>query len=278
MCFSPLVEEAMKGAIFSKKLATAALAIILMPLCAWPRGLQGRTVAPTLTDDAQQGGSVREPSYDGKPLTFWVQALHNRDKEMMPSALEAIISIGPDARSAAPELVQIVSAPFAPIQLGVDPDKVIARKLEDIDFRSGAVDALGAIGQDASSATIPLIQWALKVRVLPAAVANAKDDALFVDMVAIDAIERMRVAGAVVSFGDSAFPTIARLLKSRDTETRKFATVILSENALPIASNLLKSRDCDDQQLGIEILTNLEPAVGRSYIAALKGMVVCEAD
>jgi hypothetical protein len=240
--------------------------------------LQGSTVPPTLTDDAQHGRFSEEPSYDGKPLSFWVQALHNRDKALMPSALDAIMSIGPDASSAAPELVQIVSAPFAPIRLGVDPDNLIARKLEEVDLRSGAVDALASIGETASSATIPLIQWALMVRVLPAEDANFKDDSLFVDIVAIDAIERMRVAGAVVSFGDAALPTVAGLLKSPDTELRKFAVVILSENALPIASRLLKSRDCDDQQLGIDILTDLEPAVGRTYLDALKSMKVCEAD
>jgi hypothetical protein len=101
---------------------------------------------------------------------------------------------------------------------------------------------LTAIGEAAASSTVPLIEWALTVRVIPMNLDDLKDGELFVDLITIDVLERMRVAGAVARFGPAAAPAIVELLKSQDGEKRKLGVAILGEGALPIVAELLKSQ------------------------------------
>ena len=204
----------------------------------------------------------RESMYQGKPLSYWLRSIRDRDDKIV-LALDAITDLGPEAWPAVEELTRIVAEPFTPVRIGVDLDDVVAAKLFSIRLRSGAIDALTAIGEAAASSALPLIQWALAVRVIPINLDNVKDNELFVDLITIDVLERMRVAGAVARFGPAAAPAVAALLKSSDDEKRKLAVAILSENTLPIVARLLKSRNCEDQKRGIAILADMWPVVAK---------------
>jgi hypothetical protein len=212
----------------------------------------------------------------GKPLSYWIDALRNRGEEMN-LAFSAINALGPDAESAVPELVQILSEPFSAIWIGGDTHEQVAAKVANIQLRSNAVDALGAIGSLAASSTPSLIQWALMVRVVPMNVRTRADEELYIDLIAIDVLERMRVAGAVALFGKSAFLPVAVSLSSQNDEERKLAVAILSEHAAPIAASLLKSENCEYRKLGIAILTDMWPVVSGDHIKDLAGALTCGA-
>jgi hypothetical protein len=108
---------------------------------------------------------IDQPMYQGKSLSFWVQVIRDRDEKLMQIAFDALRSMGPQAWPAVPELTQMVSAPFTAIHIGKDSDEEISSKLYDIEMRSEAIDTLATIGDAASSATIPIIDWALTIRV-----------------------------------------------------------------------------------------------------------------
>ena len=223
------------------------------------------------------GETPRESMYQGKPLSYWLRSLRDRDDKIV-LALDAMTDLGPDAWPAVEELTRIVAEPFTPVRIGEDLRDVVAAKLSSIRLRSGAIDALTAIGEAAASSTLPLIQWALAVRVIPINLDILSDNELFVDLLTIDVLERMRVAGAVARFGPAAAPAVAALLKSSDDEKRKLAVAILSENTLPIVAHLLKSRNCQDQRRGIAILADMWPVVAKDHLTELKTALVCDPD
>src|SRR5689334_16397135 len=119
----------------------------------------------------------------GRPLSYWIESLQNRNEEMK-LAFAAINSLGPDAESAVPELVQILTEPFTAIWVGTDTREQVARKISNIQLRADAIDALGAIGAPAAPSTPVLIQWALMVRVIPMNVTTRADEELYIDLVA----------------------------------------------------------------------------------------------
>jgi len=47
-----------------------------------------------------------EPTYDGKTITEWIEALEDKDVAVRKSAAEALSRIGPDAKAAVPSLIQ----------------------------------------------------------------------------------------------------------------------------------------------------------------------------
>lgn len=102
---------------------------------------------------------------------------------------------------------------------------------------------------------------------------NVKDNELFVDLITLDVLERMRVAGAVARFGPAAAPAVLALLKSPDGEKRKLGVAILNANALPIAARLLKSRSCEDRDGGLAILADMWPVVAKEHLAELNALV-----
>jgi hypothetical protein len=218
----------------------------------------------------------REPMYQGEPLSHWLKSIRDRDDTIV-LAFDAIRDLGPDAWPAVEELTRIVAEPFTPVRIGVDQDNVIASKLSSIRLRADAIDALTAIGEAAASSAAPLIQWALTVRVIPINL-DREGNELFVDLITLDVLERMRVAGAVARFGPAAAPAIVALLKSPDGEKRKLGVAILSENALPIAASLLTSRNCEDRKRGIAILADMWPVVAKEHLAGLKAALVCNAN
>jgi hypothetical protein len=225
----------------------------------------------------QQGAVPREPTYEGKTLDFWIRALRERDEANMLLAFDAIRSMGPDAWTAVPELTRVVSAPFTPINLGKDSEYAIATKLYEIALRSEAIDALAIIGEAASPATMPVIHWALAIRVVPPNVENNEAQEMFVDLVTLDVEYRMTALTAVQHFGSATNPIVERLLKSSDAESRKIAVLILGTDVLPIVTDLLNSNDCEEQQLGTKILGDMGPFVAKAYLAQLKQMAACEA-
>lgn len=219
-----------------------------------------------------------EPHFDGKPLSYWMKAIRDRDEETLSLALDAITILGPDARGAVPDLMHLVSDPFRPIQLGKDSDSTIASKLYDIEVRSAAIDALASIGDAASSATLPVIEWALTVRVIPTKISSREEYERFVALVTLEAEYRIRVINAIEEFGERAFPVLMRLLRSPDPERRKLAAIALGSDILPIVSELVVSPDCDDVQLGLAILRDMTPAVAPIYVAELQKMLTCDAN
>jgi len=217
-----------------------------------------------------------EPLYQGKPLNHWIASIQNRD-DQMSLAFEAIRDLGPKAQRAIPLLTQIVAAPFEPIRIGVDDREMILCKLADIDLRADAIDALTAIGEDAASSTSVLVGWALTKHTVVENMSGSSDYALFVDLVTIDALERIRVANAIGYFGPLAATEVFALLRSSDGEKRKLAVFILGEGALAIANSLLKSRDCAAQDIGIGIMSDMWPVVAKDSLFELKKTMTCEA-
>ena len=215
-----------------------------------------------------------EPMYRGKSLSYWVESIRNRDEEV-GLAFDAIHALGPEAWPAVRELSRIVAEPFTPVRIGLDKSDVIEDKLLNVQLRTDAIDALAAIGPAASSSAVPLIRWALTDRAIPDNLARTEDLEVFIEMVAVDVLQRMRVAGVVASFGRDVFPVVAALLGSPDDEERKLAVAILSEKVLPVAVVLLKSRDCEDRELGIDILHDMWPVMREDYLAELRMELPC---
>jgi hypothetical protein len=147
---------------------------------------------------------------------------------------------------------------------------LIVSKLLDIGLRAESIDALASIGEPAAPSSATLIHWALTIRVVPGDKGDAKDQERFIDLVTLDVLERMRVAGAIAQFGRRAIPAIAVLLASPDDEERKLAVAILSENALPIAAELLKSENCEEREVGMAILVDMWPVVPKEHLIALE--------
>jgi hypothetical protein len=191
--------------------------------------------------------------------------------------LGRIVMFDADPQKSVLELAGILDEPFDPIRVGVDSGDVIAEKLSEIQCRADIVDLLGIMGEMAASSSAALMDWALAKRVIAPIRPDPVDNGLFVDLLAIDILERMRVAGAVARFGPAAVREIAIALKSGDGERRKLAVAILSENSLPVARILLKSEDCDDRMLGISILADMWPVIPKDHLKELKNATVCDA-
>jgi hypothetical protein len=211
----------------------------------------------------------QERTYLGKPLTFWLRVLRDRDEELISKAFDAIYSLGEDAWVTVPELSRIVGAPFEPIEIGRDSTETIGSKLYDISVRSEAIEALGWIGTPAAPSTVLLVKWGLMRRISLNIKRSSENDQLFVELVAMDAEQRMRVAGAVARLGDDTFPAVADMLASSNPAKRKLAIAILSQHALPVAAELLRSNTCDDRRLGLQMLKDMDLVVEQAYIDEL---------
>jgi hypothetical protein len=219
-----------------------------------------------------------DPIYQGKPLSYWLKAIRNRDEEGMLLAFDGIRFLGPEAWTAVPVLTEIMTAPFAPIHVGRDSEDLILSKLWDIAIRSEAIDSLASIGKASSSATLGMIDWATTLRVIPPEMHNPADDERFIDLVAMDVEQRIHIIVAITEFGEAALPTVTRLLRSADPERRKLAIAILGEEAMWIAMDLLRSGECEDTRLGITILGDMDPVVAKAYLTELDSMPVCYAN
>jgi len=224
---------------------------------------------------AESNAGQPDPVYDGRPLTQWLKSIQDRDKDMA-DAFDAIQGLGPLAWPAVPDLVRIVGAPFTPIQAGVDETDVVISKLDDIEVRAKAVDALASMGGAASASADVLIEWALTVRVVPGNLETVERQSLFIDLVASDILERMRVAGVVAEFGPGAASAVADLLASTNADRRKFGVAILSERALPVAADMLKSAKCENRELGFAMFADMWPVIAPAHLVQLKSILGCQ--
>ncbi len=215
----------------------------------------------------------QERTYQGKPLTFWLKVIRDRDDEQLSAAFDAIHSLGPDAWVAVPDLARLVEAPFAAIDIDRDSEDTVAAKLYDVAVRTEAIGTLGWMGESAAPSTRALLDWGLTKRVIPPVKHSPDSDELFIELVAMDAEQRMRVAGAVAQFGQATLPAIAKMLASTDASKRKLAVAILSQDALPVATELLRSKRCDDHELGLQILKDMDLVVSAVYIDELSRQI-----
>src|SRR5262245_66474045 len=62
----------------------------------------------------------QDRSYLGKPLTYWLQVIRDRDEEMISVAFDAVRSLGEDGWIAVPDLARVVEGHFAPIDIAND--------------------------------------------------------------------------------------------------------------------------------------------------------------
>ncbi|HET9941958.1 MAG TPA: hypothetical protein VFR05_01375 [Terriglobia bacterium] len=216
---------------------------------------------------------LEDPVSMGEPLSHWVKVIRDRNAEELGMAFDAIVELGPAASAAVPELTQIVAEPFTPIRLGSDDKREVLSKLGIILMKGDAIDGLGAIGQKAAPSARSVIEWSLTVRVLPPE--DPAANALFIDLVTMDVMERMRGAGTVAQFGIGAAPAVQELMESGDSERRKFAVAILNEATLPIVSDLMNSGHCRDRMLGLSALTDMWPVVASSHLDALNEILAC---
>jgi hypothetical protein len=225
--------------------------------------------------DGERDRLFQERSYLGKPLVYWLNIIRSRNEEGITLAFDAVRSLGPDGWIAVPDLTRLIAAPFSPIEIGMDSQESVAAKLYDIAVRAEAIDTLAWMGESGSPAALSLIRWALAERIIPDPSRNPDNDELFVELVIVDAEQRMRVAGAIAQFGPDASPMIAALLSATNPAKRKLGVAILSEGALPIAAELLHSRDCEDQKLGFLILEDMDLVVAQSHLDELKKGLGC---
>jgi hypothetical protein len=224
-----------------------------------------------------RGDKVQDgPVALGEPLSYWLKVIRDRNTEELGLAYEAIIELGPAASAAVPDLTDIVAEPFTPIRIGRDDKREVLSKLKAIFTKGGAVDGLGAIGVEAAPSAPAVIEWSLTVRVVPPE--DGTSSPLYIDMVAMDVLERMRGAGTIAQFGIEAAPAVQRLMQSADSDRRKFAVAILNESSLPIVSDLLKSTSCYDRMLGLNVLADMWPVVASSHLTALPEILACTED
>lgn len=215
----------------------------------------------------------KDPVSLGKPLSYWIKAIHDRNVEELESAFDAIVELGPRASAAVPELTQIVAEPFSPIRIGIDDRRQLLTKLQIILMKGAAIDGLGAIGPEAAPSARSVIEWSLTIRVLPPE--DRAADAIFLELVFMDVLERMRGAGTVAQFGIEAAPAVLELMESDNSDRRKFAVAILNEATLPIVSDLMKSENCRERMLGLSVLGDMWSVVPSSHLDALTDMLAC---
>jgi hypothetical protein len=220
-----------------------------------------------------------DPVALGQPLSYWIQVVRDRNEKEIGEAFAAMVLLGPAASSAVPELIRIVEEPFTPIDLTNDTRYDVSSKLRIILMKAGAVDSLGAIGERAARAAGPVLKWSLTVRVAPVTISpDTTPDPLFVELVTMDVLERMRGAGSVAQFGSKAAGPVQKLMESGNAETRKLAVAILNEGALPIVKDLMTSSSCRDRVLGLSMLADMWPVVPEEHLRTLKSIFQCGAE
>jgi hypothetical protein len=222
--------------------------------------------------------SQSEPAALGHPLGYWMKAIRDRELEKSDLAFDALVQIGPAAWRAVPELREIVATPFSPIRMGKDSNAEMYAKLLDIHLRAGAVDSLGAIGNAASPTAEAMIRWGLTIRVVPPETGPVGGDPFYLELVGVDVLERMRVAGAVARLGSEAADAVQALIDSPDNEKRKFAAAILNDTTVTVATDLMRSESCEDRLAGLSLLSAMWPVVAKDHLLALQDLLKCMED
>ncbi len=171
------------------------------------------TAALTAADD-------KEPVYQGKPLSAWVEQLTDRSATARQEAAEAIGKIGPAAKSAVGPLLAALgdtddtvrdAAALALAAFGKDAvgPLTAALKHADANVRRGAAAAIGRIGPGAKDAVTPLV-------------AVMKNDA---DSDVREAA--IRALGSIGPDAKAAAPALRDALTDRDQGVREAAAAAL---------------------------------------------------
>lgn len=252
-------------------LATFAVLLSLVPNEAYA---QGDSKAANGSSTEKSNVLRDDPISMGHPFSYWMKIIQDRDVEKSEMAFDAVFELGPKAWRAVPELTQIIAEPFAPIRIGTDSRSEIHEKLLNIHLRAGAVDSLGAIGRAAASAAGPTIRWALTTRIIVTSPLAGRDR-FFIELVGVDVLERMRVAGAVARFGIGAAGAVQDLVESPDNERRKFAAAILNDTTVTVATELMRSESCEDRMIGLSLLSAMWPVVSKEHLSILKETLSC---
>jgi len=250
-------------------------AVLLIICIAGASPIEAQVRSHPLSADSRVDGRSDDPVALGHPLSFWMNVIRDRDLDNIDRAFDAIVVLGPAASKSVPELMGIVAAPFTPVRIERDSRKEVLTKILEIHVRSGAVDGLGAIGHAAAPAAEALLDWGLTLRVLPPD-GSPRHHPLYLELVAIDVLERMRVAGTVARLGSGAAPAVQKLIESKDDEKRKLAVAILSDAAVSIATDLMGSSKCENRILGLSLLTDMWPVVAKENLMALRSLALCD--
>src|SRR5262249_23322989 len=176
---------------------------------------------------------VKEPVYEGKPLSAWIKALNGANTESRRKATEAIGKIGPKAAPAGPALLRAIKdqdvvvrelANASLIQIGEAAVPGLLEALKDNDqvIRINAAAALAHIDADAEGA-VPILAEAMKdkvphVRALAALAAYRQGGPIeSIVPVLIDGLEcedvsvRLTVAMALAEIGPEAKAAVPAL-------------------------------------------------------------------
>ncbi len=124
-------------------LTGCTIGLLQLALCCTLMTFPSRATAALETNSQDHGtpqASDPEPQYFGKPTVYWIDKLSVDDVKVRRKAIEALTTIGPDAKNAVPALIK-----------ALDDD--------DAEVRIGAIGAIGAIGPAAKQAVADLARF-----------------------------------------------------------------------------------------------------------------------
>jgi HEAT repeat protein len=176
-----------------------------------------------VVDEDKRVHVVEEAFSEARPISFWIDQLHDAQAARREQAAKAVGSIGSSAKAAVPALLQAVEDQEARVRLA-------------------AIQSLGRIGPDAKDAAPALIQVyqqgneAEDIRkAAVAALGNmgpAAQDAVGVMIKTLAEDESLALSGhvqmAVMRLGPAAVPDLIELLQDQDPDVRAHAAVALN--------------------------------------------------
>ena len=160
--------------IRSSRAATVFAAVAILMICWLPMVWPADPVPPPTTKPAAEMPAPAEARYKGKPISFWVRQLENKDAASRQEAVDVMAVIGPEASSAMPALLKTLDDDNTAVRMatlhalrriGPGAKPAIPKLIEalsdrDDNFRHAAVDALSSIGPDAKAALPALLKAA----------------------------------------------------------------------------------------------------------------------
>jgi HEAT repeat protein len=202
---------------------------------------------------------------DGRPLSYWVEALGDDDKADRQRATQALARLGPEAKGAVPRLVELAlregDAAASQALRAIDPEAAVPRFTEaladpDPRVRERAATALFQLGPAAKAA-------------VPALGRAAKDP---------DVDVRGKAFAALQAIGPAAVPALVEALQANDPEARLDALHALQEfssgakDAVPAVLVLLKDPDRRVRHEAADALRRVGPEA-RAAVPALLAAV-----
>jgi vesicle coat complex subunit len=211
----------------------------------------------------------KEPKYQGRKLSDWVDQLSDYDPEYRRKAAEALAQFGPDGRSAAPavaallkdknpDIVREAAATLEKIGAGGEAVPVLTdalQKAPDSFARSSAASALGQEGEDAAPAVGALI-------------GALKDGSYDVRRAAFRALGKIGAASKTVP--GPLMDALINALGDDDVEMRYSATLALGamgKKAKPAVKALLRvattDKDVGVRDRAVDALMAIDPEAAK---------------